>query len=316
MTDLCQCPTCGRMHKNLGFGKPPVAIAGPSLLRPAEQLKPVPLVPLAERSRAASEPSASAALFAGKLVREVCELPDRTSPEDQPDMLLVTCQELEQLTQHYITDAETAAREAAILAERSRIEAELARLVALYYRREIGRMMHRAEHWAKNGKPLAVHYRVNAADIYYQVVALMERDPAKGWQPPFEAMREAIDKPEQEPGVYPPSVEISAYRSARYAVAQLDAAERSRLYDLTEAGLHKESAARIRALADQPPSVQPAEKIAQGLRSALTAAQLANAICALLPPSIPSRPLRNQIIAIIGPHVLPAPPAPETTDGK
>lgn len=35
--DLCQCPTCGRMHKLLNAGKPPVAIAGPSLLRPAEK---------------------------------------------------------------------------------------------------------------------------------------------------------------------------------------------------------------------------------------------------------------------------------------
>ena len=31
--DLCQCPTCGRMHLPLGAGKPPEAIAGPSLLR-------------------------------------------------------------------------------------------------------------------------------------------------------------------------------------------------------------------------------------------------------------------------------------------
>ena len=38
--NLCQCPTCGRMHKNLGFGKPPEAIAGPSLLRPAEAIAP------------------------------------------------------------------------------------------------------------------------------------------------------------------------------------------------------------------------------------------------------------------------------------
>lgn len=40
--DLCQCPRCGRMHKNLSAGNPPAAIAGPSLLRPAEQLKPAP----------------------------------------------------------------------------------------------------------------------------------------------------------------------------------------------------------------------------------------------------------------------------------
>lgn len=27
--DLCQCPKCGRMHRDLGFGKPPEIIAGP-----------------------------------------------------------------------------------------------------------------------------------------------------------------------------------------------------------------------------------------------------------------------------------------------
>lgn len=32
------------MHKSLGFGKPPAAIAGPSLLRPAELLKPAPVI--------------------------------------------------------------------------------------------------------------------------------------------------------------------------------------------------------------------------------------------------------------------------------
>lgn len=25
--DLCQCPKCGRMHRDLGFGKPPAAIS-------------------------------------------------------------------------------------------------------------------------------------------------------------------------------------------------------------------------------------------------------------------------------------------------
>lgn len=29
MEPPCQCPICGRMHKPLGFGKPPPAIAGP-----------------------------------------------------------------------------------------------------------------------------------------------------------------------------------------------------------------------------------------------------------------------------------------------
>lgn len=31
---------------------------------------------------------------ADAIVRDVCELPDRTSPDDQPDMLLVTVEEL------------------------------------------------------------------------------------------------------------------------------------------------------------------------------------------------------------------------------
>lgn len=32
--------------------------------------------------------------LAEKITRDVCELPDRTSPEDQPEMLLVTADEL------------------------------------------------------------------------------------------------------------------------------------------------------------------------------------------------------------------------------
>ena len=31
--DICQCPTCGRLHQQLSRN-PPAAIAGPSLLRP------------------------------------------------------------------------------------------------------------------------------------------------------------------------------------------------------------------------------------------------------------------------------------------
>lgn len=34
--EVCQCPTCGRMHKSMGFGKPPEAIASPSLLHHPE----------------------------------------------------------------------------------------------------------------------------------------------------------------------------------------------------------------------------------------------------------------------------------------
>jgi hypothetical protein len=38
--------------------------------------------------------TASAELLACLIVRDVAELPDRTSPEDQPDMMLVTADEL------------------------------------------------------------------------------------------------------------------------------------------------------------------------------------------------------------------------------
>lgn len=41
--DGCQCPKCGRLHRSLQAGRPPSAISGPSLLRPAETLKAVPL---------------------------------------------------------------------------------------------------------------------------------------------------------------------------------------------------------------------------------------------------------------------------------
>lgn len=105
--------------------------------------------------------------------------------------------------------------------------AELAQLVARYYRREIGRLMHQAEHWAKNDKPLAVHDRVNHADSLFQIVVLMERDPSQGWTPPFDEMRDSLSRPwENHDGAYPPSAEISAYRDPRHAVAQLRAAPR------------------------------------------------------------------------------------------
>lgn len=37
---MCQCPKCGRLHNHLRAGTPPVAIAGPSLLRPAKRCPP------------------------------------------------------------------------------------------------------------------------------------------------------------------------------------------------------------------------------------------------------------------------------------
>ena len=35
---MCQCPECGRLHRHLQAGRPPQAIAGPSLLRPPVNL--------------------------------------------------------------------------------------------------------------------------------------------------------------------------------------------------------------------------------------------------------------------------------------
>ena len=105
----------------------------------------------------------------------------------------------------------------------ARHEDELAQLVAAYYRREIGRLMAQAEHWAKNNKPLAVHDRACSADNYFQIVVLMERDVSKGWKRPFDEMRDSLARPPipEHIGAYPPSAEISAYRDPQHAVAQL-----------------------------------------------------------------------------------------------
>jgi hypothetical protein len=31
MDDICECPKCGRQHRNLGFGKPPAPISESSI---------------------------------------------------------------------------------------------------------------------------------------------------------------------------------------------------------------------------------------------------------------------------------------------
>ena len=41
---MCECPKCGRTHRDLQAGKPPSAISGASLLREAVTLKAQPLV--------------------------------------------------------------------------------------------------------------------------------------------------------------------------------------------------------------------------------------------------------------------------------
>lgn len=46
---------------------------------------------------------AAARKIADKLEREICELPDRTSPDDMPDMMLVTGKELRDLILDIVT---------------------------------------------------------------------------------------------------------------------------------------------------------------------------------------------------------------------
>ena len=106
--------------------------------------------------------------------------------------------------------------------EVERIEAECARLLACYLRREIGVLMHQAEHWAENGKPLAVHHRLMKADNYFQILVLMERDTTKGWKPPFDEVRARLERPDiYAPGAYPPSKDLYRYRDPAFVVEAL-----------------------------------------------------------------------------------------------
>ena len=96
---------------------------------------------------------------------------------------------------------------------------DVANLVVSYFRREIGRLMHQAEHWAKNDKPLAVHHRVTQADAYYQVVSLFERH-GKFDKNVFDIMRSEVARQDVfPPGQYPPSSEVNRYRDPVWAWA-------------------------------------------------------------------------------------------------
>lgn len=48
------------------------------------------------------------------IVRDVCEIPDRTSPDDQPEMMMVTVPELTGIAQTRLLAALAAARQDAI----------------------------------------------------------------------------------------------------------------------------------------------------------------------------------------------------------
>lgn len=105
--------------------------------------------------------------------------------------------------------------------ETAQLERDLSALVARYYRAEIGRLMQQAEHWAKNGQPLAVHHRLCKAEAYFQIVALFERHAARG-ENPFAEMREELARPPiYPPGAYPPSVELHRYRDPSFVIGLL-----------------------------------------------------------------------------------------------
>ena len=95
-------------------------------------------------------------------------------------------------------------------------EREIADLITRYYRRKIGILMQQAEHWDAKGFPIAVHYRLHAADTYYQVVHLFER-MAEGNGNPFEEMASDLSREPIKPlGKYPPSKEMhDKYRDPR-----------------------------------------------------------------------------------------------------
>lgn len=98
-----------------------------------------------------------------------------------------------------------------------------AKLIADFYRHEIGVLMHQAEHWRVRGKPLAVHHRLHKADSYYQIVVLFEAFAScKSDDDPFLRMRAEIDRaPIYPPGEYPPSAELNRYRDPAFVVQQL-----------------------------------------------------------------------------------------------
>lgn len=145
----------------------------------------------------------------------------KVCPDDTPDIAYASIESDHgevRAIRAAITALSLPARE--VRGERAQIEHECADLIARYFRREIGRLMHQAEHWAENGKPLATHDRLHKADAYFQIVALMEREPAKGWKPPFDEIRDHLARqPINPPGAYPPSADLHRYRDAPYVAA-------------------------------------------------------------------------------------------------
>jgi hypothetical protein len=89
--------------------------------------------------------------------------------------------------------------------------------------RRLGLLMQQAEHWAENGKPLAVHHRLQKSDAYFQIVALFERHMRGEWGDSFDYMALHMDRAQVKPhGAYPCSAELHRYNDVRFVVAELE----------------------------------------------------------------------------------------------
>lgn len=107
-----------------------------------------------------------------------------------------------------------------------------AKLITDYFNREISTLMHQADHWAKEGKPLAVHHRLATADSYFQVVTLFDLATKNSDRyDPFEQMRKVLEAPRVGPeGKYPPPRHLSKFYDPRF-VCEVEGQGRNDLYN-------------------------------------------------------------------------------------
>ena len=104
-------------------------------------------------------------------------------------------------------------------------EMDAAKLMANYLRREIGKLMQQAEHWDKEGVPLAVHHRMHVAEHHHQIICMLEGFGCGKDKNPFQMMREELARPPMKsPGTYPASQEMhDKYYDPRNLVKTLQA---------------------------------------------------------------------------------------------
>lgn len=108
------------------------------------------------------------------------------------------------------------------------VENGLADLIVAFYEREIGRLMHQAEHWAANGAPAAVMHRLHKADAYFQIVCKFRRGIEGFEVRPFDEIRKSLTQDQiTQPGKYPPSADLHRYRDPEFVAAALATAPKN-----------------------------------------------------------------------------------------